>query len=275
MYISFTKNDIAITDLQHFDLAQTLESGQCFRWQQLAENRYSGIVCGCYVEILQDAQGLTFFNTTEADFEQIWRPFFHLDCDYASIFVHLINLEPELLQAAEYSQGIRILAQEPWEALCSFIISQNNNIPRIKGIIGRLCECFGEPLANGKGYAFPTVEALMHLNPEDLAPLRSGFRAKYILDAAKKIGSGIVNLPDLRTLPLAQARAELVKICGVGPKVADCTLLYGLGHLEAFPVDVWIKRVMEQYFPNGTPITTDSYAGVAQQYLFYWVRSLS
>ena len=163
-----------------------------------------------------------------------------------------------------------MLNQEPWETLCSFIISQNNNIKRIKGIISRLCENFGEN--KGGFYTFPTAEKIAALTLEDLSVLRSGFRAKYILDAAKKVSSGEVELKKLKDAPTDGARDELMKITGVGPKVADCVLLFGLEHADAFPKDVWIKRAMQVLFDGELPECAKPYAGITQQYIFLYAR---
>lgn len=164
------------------------------------------------------------------------------------------------------------MRQEPWEALCSFIISQNNNIKRIKGIVERLCQSFGEPIADGV-YNFPSYEVLARLSETDLAPLRCGFRARYIIDASRKVSSGEVNLERLKTCPIDEARQELIKITGVGAKVAECALLYGCGRIEGFPMDVWMKRAMTALFPDGLPECALPYAGIAQQYIFHYVRS--
>ena len=177
-----------------------------------------------------------------------------------------------LKTACSYADGIRILNQEPWEALCSFIISQNNNIPRIKGIIDKLCTMFGDEIDKNL-FSFPTAEKVASLSVEELAPLKSGFRAKYILDAARRVANGDVDLPSLRSLPLDEARNELMKIYGVGNKVADCTLLFGLNRIDAFPKDVWIKRAMEKLFNGSLPECASKYAGIAQQYIFYYARS--
>ena len=154
--------------------------------------------------------------------------------------------------------------------LCSFIISQNNNISRIKGIIERLCENFGEKIEGG--YTFPTAEKIASLTVEDLAPLRSGFRAKYLIDAAQKVASGAVDLYHLRYFTLDAARDELMKIKGVGPKVADCALLFSHHHDRAFPKDVWINRALDTLFGGELPEIAKDYAGIAQQYIFFYAR---
>ena len=199
--------------------------------------------------------------------------YFDLNTDYNAIKKEISELCPALKDAAESISGIRILRQEPWEALCSFIISQNNNIPRIKGIVSRLCEGFGEK--KDGCYSFPSAETLSRLSVEELAPLRAGFRARYILDAAKKVADGEVALDAMYELPLEECRKELMKIVGVGAKVAECTLLYGLHRLEAFPVDVWMKKALADSFSGVTAEGLGRYAGIAQQYIFHYTRNIS
>ena len=206
---------------------------------------------------------------TEEELSALWRDYFDLDTDYNAIKAEIVELCPALKSAAESISGIRILRQEPWEALCSFIISQNNNIPRIKGIITRLCECWGEK--HDGYYSFPSADTLSRLTVEELAPLRAGFRARYILDAAQKVADGEIVLEEMYGLPIADCRRELMKITGVGVKVAECTLLYGLHRLEAFPIDVWMKRALEKWYPNGLPDCVKGYEGTAQQYLFHYI----
>ncbi len=248
----------------------TLACGQAFRWKKTGDNRFRGIAFGRVLGIEQKGGELLLDNTDREDFEKYWREYFDLDRDYASI-CKSFSADKSLKTAVEEYYGIRILRQEPWETLCSFIISQNNNIPRIEGIILRLCESLGEPLGDGN-FAFPTPEAILNGGFEGLVSARAGFRTKYILNAAQKISSGEVVLENLSNLPLEDARAELMKIKGVGPKVAECVLLYGLGRLDAFPVDVWVKRVMSEMYPEGLPPCTKGFEGVAQQYLFHWRR---
>ena len=177
-----------------------------------------------------------------------------------------------LKEASAYAPGIRILQQEPWEALCTFIISQNNNIKRIKGIVNRLSTSFGNKIGDTDFYTFPKAETLAKLTPDDLAPLRAGFRNKYIIDASQKVATGEVDLEKCKIVPYDDARAELCKIKGVGNKVADCTLLFGMHRIEAFPIDVWMRRAMEKLFPNMTGEDFGEYAGIAQQYIFHYAR---
>ena len=225
---------------------------------------------GKYLELEKTADGtIILYNTSKEDFENIWCDYFDLSRDYGEI-IKILSENETLKKACEYSFGIRILNQEPFETLCSFIISQNNNIKRIKGIIERLCENFGEYKSGY--YSFPTAERLASLTLEDLSVLRSGFRAKYLLDAAKKVVNGEVNLQNLENLPLDDARTELMKIVGVGPKVADCCLLFSHRHTKAFPKDVWIKRAIEVLFGGELPENAQNYAGIAQQYIFFYAR---
>ena len=194
-----------------------------------------------------------------------------MDFDYAGVRAQLCQAHPDLTKMAEFAPGIRLLRQDPWEALCSFIISQNNNIPRIQGIVQRLCQHFGQRTPDG--FLFPTPERMAALTVEGLAPLRSGFRAKYLLSAAQLVSAGQVDLEALRVMPMEEARASLMQIVGVGPKVAECALLYGLHRLEAFPMDVWMKRAMAALFPGYQPEDFGEYAGIAQQYIFHYSRS--
>ncbi len=252
------------------DLEATFNCGQCFRFERLPDGAFGGVAFGKSVRFYEEDEVITVECETEEDFS-LWRDFLDIDRDYEKIIASLENQEL-LYRIADYGRGIRILKQDAWEALCSFIISQNNNIPRIKGIISRLCESFGERLPSGE-YTFPSAQRIARLSQEDLAPLRAGFRNKYILDAASKVASGEINLDTLRGMPYDEAKSILKTICGVGDKVANCVLLFGLGHIDAFPVDVWIKKVMDSKFPDGLPECAKGHKGIIQQYLFYYYRA--
>lgn len=266
-----TEKGIKITGVTDLDLEQTLDCGQSFRWKKVAEKTFLGVAFGKAVTMSMEGTDLYIENATVSDFETIWKKYLDLDLDYGKIRKDIGKIHPVLKEASAYAPGIRILRQEPWEALCTFIISQNNNIKRIKGIVKRLCEEFGYEIEKG-GFSFPSAEKLAGLEPEDLAPLRAGFRNKYIIDAARKVAGGQVCLEKCYTLPYDEARAELMKIKGVGVKVADCTLLFGFHRVEAFPIDVWMKRAMEKLFPNMTGEDFGEYAGIAQQYIFHYSR---
>ncbi len=251
-------------------LAATLESGQSFRWIKQADGSYDGVAGNRVCRVSIEGKKLLLHGCEERDIP-FWTRYFDLTRDYAALEAAMREL-PVFRDAVAYASGARLLHQEPWEALCCFIISQNNNVGRITSIVERLCSEFGAKLQNGR-HGFPEPEALAGLSVEDLAPLRSGFRAKYILDAARKVAAGEIDLHVLYTLPLEEARAELTKIYGVGVKVADCALLYGFGRIESFPVDVWIKRAMQHFFPQGLPEQVLPFAGIAQLYLFHYART--
>jgi N-glycosylase/DNA lyase len=259
-------------DISSFNLAETFNCGQCFRWSPLEDGSFDGVAFSKHINVSIKNKSIFIKGSTNSEFEGLWKAYFDLDRDYTFLRKEIEKKHPFLKIAAEYAPGIRILRQDPWEVLCSFIISQNNNIPRIKGIIERLCKSFGEPLAYSNKYSFPTANKLCSLREQDLAPLRCGFRWKYILDAAKKIANKEIILEELRGLPLKEAREILCTILGVGPKVAECTLLYGLHRLEAFPMDTWMKKAMTVLFPQKTPEFFGDYAGIAQQYIFHYCR---
>ena len=266
------KNEKITVERNCFDALVSLDCGQSFRWKKTAENEITGIAFGRELTLCQDDETVTFIGTNEEDFRQIWVPYFDLDRDYQTL-CERFREDTYLGKAVDEYYGIRILRQEPWEAVCSFIISQNNNIPRIKGIVERLCENLGEPLENG-GFSFPTAQKIAECGIEALAPLRAGFRAKYIIDAAEKVASGEVDFAKIFESDLETGRDELIKIKGVGEKVAQCSLLYGFGKVDAFPVDVWVKRIMSELYPDGLPECTNGVRGIAQQYLFHWRRNL-
>jgi N-glycosylase/DNA lyase len=266
------KNGIAVHNITALNLAETLDCGQSFRWKENPDKSFTGVAYRKWVTVQLKENTLYIYNTNEDDFLNIWKNYFDLDLDYDKIREEISTIHPVLKEASRYAPGIRILQQEPWEALCTFIISQNNNIKRIKGIVERLCCSFGEKIPNTDLFTFPSAKVLSALTPEELAPLRAGFRNKYIIDASQKVAEGLVDLEACRTLEYEKARQELCKIKGVGNKVADCTLLFGLHRIEAFPIDVWMKRAMEKLFPNMTPEDFGKYAGIAQQYIFHYSR---
>ncbi len=263
--------NIVLKGVECFNIGLSLDCGQAFRWRKDAEKNWCGIVKNKYLKLRQiDETTVVFYNTTEEDFNSVWLEYFDLNRDYKSILNNYNELN--LISACKKYNGIRILKQDEWEAICSFIISQNNNIPRIKGIIERLCESFGEKIDGG--YTFPSAETLANKTLEDLSVLRAGFRAKYILDAACKISSGEVDIEKIKLMPFEAAKAELLKIKGIGEKVAQCSLLYGFGRIEGFPQDVWVKRIVSELYPDGLPECIKGTEGIAQQYLFHWRRNL-
>ncbi len=271
MKVDFVESNIIISDVECFSLALSLDCGQAFRWRQSA-GVWRGIVRDKELFVSQDKEKLIFHNIKKEDLP-FWINYFDLERDY-KVILDTLMCDESLNTACREYYGIRILKQEPWEALCSFIISSNNNIPRIKGIIESLCRLFGTRISE-EAWSFPTVKQLSNISDKELAPIRAGFRSKYIVDAVQKINGAQVCLERISTLPVEEAAKELIKIKGVGEKVADCALLYGFNRLETFPKDVWVKRVLSELYPQGLPECLDGYKGIAQQYLFHWRRNIN
>ncbi len=279
---------LRVDGLSNFNIAQIFDCGQCFRFDPTAQPRHAvefeGVAYGRYIHLGQDTiDSVIIYNTTAAEYEQIWKRYLALDADYGEIrrdiavrFAHATGGRDTIMpRAMEYGDGIRILRQDPWEAVCSFIVSQNNNIPRIKKIISAMSRAYGEPIICGGNtyYAFPSAEALVSAGEQAIFDLKTGFRAKYIYDAAKKVLSGELDLTAVSAASPNDAQEMLCSVKGVGPKVAACAMLFGFDKTEAFPVDVWIKRVLSKYYPEGLDISAlGKYAGIAQQYLFYYER---
>lgn len=258
-----------------FDPAQTLDCGQAFRWREVPDNRgvpwWEGIAGGRFLRLRREGNAL-LLSCSQQEFDGFWRNYFDWDEDYSEKLTALSALSPVLRDAAAFAPGIRILRQDPWEALCSFLISQNNNIPRIKRIIEDLCSRWGKPIPGCGLSSFPTPEALATLSLQELAPLRAGYRAQYLLDAARKTASGEIRLREMKDSPAAYGREELRKVLGVGPKVAECVLLYGFHKTECFPMDVWMKRAMPVLLPGLFPEDFGENAGLAQQIIFHYSR---
>lgn len=256
---------------EELDIVKTFECGQCFRWNRGIDGIYRGVVDGHYAEVsVKDSE---VYITSDAP-EDLWPRYFDLDTDYAEISRAFTG--DYLSECVRHGRGIRILRQDSWEALCSFIISQCNNISRIKGIVERLCENFGDEIIVGEKtyYSFPSAGRLAELEPDDLACIRSGYRAEYIICAARAVVNGDIDLEALKECDYKQAIKTLRTVRGVGEKVANCVVLFGLWHMEAFPIDVWMKRALKENFPpDFDPETLGHYAGLAQQYIFYYARS--
>lgn len=276
---------IIVKAIENFRPLDTFECGQCFRWNRIQEDIYIGVVYDKVLEVQLKNQDLYIYNITLEDFYYRWVHYFDLQRDYKAIQQQL-QLDNILKKAIFHGGGIRILNQDPWETLISFIISSNKNIPHIKIIIERLCKRYGHPLTY-KGntyYSFPTPEKLSNLTIEEILETKCGYRAKFIYHAIQRINCEKFDLYGLKKLPTEQARKELLTFYGVGPKIADCILLFSLGKYEAFPTDVWVKRVMEYfYFKKPTSMKMiQSYAhekwgdlaGFAQQYLFHYARNV-
>ncbi len=277
--------DVIINNISDFNITQVLECGQCFHFDKINEDEYSLVAMNKYLHIKQLDNKVIFYNTSIEDFENIWRNYFDIDRDYADIKNKILECDSLLESAINAKSGIRIINQEFFEILISFIISQNKQIPHIKQIVRTISREYGNPIDIGNGetdYAFPTVEQLVNVSEDDLRKCKVGFRAPYIKNACEKVYSGEVSLEKLSDMEWREARELLITIKGVGEKVANCVLLFGLGRREVFPVDVWMKRIMEDlYLKQDTPKPLiEEYAykkygelgGYAQQYLFYYGR---
>lgn len=272
MQITEHETYIEIRSESRFSARQTFTCGQCFRWQEQPDGSWRGIVRGRVARV-RDDNGALCITGTRAQFDALWRSYFDCDTDYASI-CRSFAVDEFTAAAAEFGAGIRILNQEPWEALCTFLISQCNNIPRITAIVQRLCAGWGEPVSfEGETlHAFPTPEALAGLSPDDLAPLRAGYRAPYLIAAAQAAVSGALSFDALREMSTEEARRSIMQLRGVGRKVADCFLLFGLHKMDAFPVDTWMKKAAAYYSGDMKRFIDSPFAGVYQQYFFYYVR---
>lgn len=284
---------VKIEGVDHLDIGKIFDCGQCFRFDAVEESahekEFSGVAFGRFVSFAQDGDTLYIYGSTLEDFETVWSAYLGLELDYAEVSRDILShYESETLRAAvEYGNGIRILAQDPFECIISFIISQNNNIPRIKKIIEALSASVGEPIElcdearkhlSGRSSlcAFPSAEAICGLGESGLFELKTGFRAKYIYDAASRVMRDELSIDSiLSESDTETAIARLCEVKGIGRKVASCALLFGFKRYDAFPIDVWMKRVAEKYFPELEEFsaqTFGSFAGIAQQYLFYYER---
>ena len=275
MKIKEYKNHIELSELSCFSVEKIFDCGQCFRFDPDPEGGVSGIYRGRKYRFTQESEdSVRIYNTSKADFNDNLFSFLSLDLDYDMMNIDIegrFGGDVTIKEAIEAGKGIRILRQDAFETLISFIISQNNNIPRIKKLVEALCRECGEK--NGDGYSFPTPEAIVDLGVDKLREMKTGFRAPYIYDAATKVAEESIDLEGLKNLDTDTALCELQKIKGVGLKVASCVALFGLNKLNTFPVDVWIKRVLEKYYPEGLDINTlGNYRGLSQQYLFYYER---
>jgi len=285
MEISEEGNQVIIKNLNDFNIAQTLDCGQSFRFTKLQDNKYIIIAKNKLLEIEQTDHELIFYNTSLQDFNDIWKDYFDLDTDYNIIKNYLTTNDSKMKDIIKNGDGIRILGQDFFEMLITFIISQNKQIPQIKQVIQNLCVKYGCILQEYHGvkyYSFPTVDQLKCLTEEDFRECKAGFRAKYLVDACAKVASGDISKENLIHLSSLEILEQLCTIKGVGVKVSNCVLLFGLNRKEAFPIDVWIKRIMENlYFMEETKLEKiqafaeekfGKYGGYAQQYLFYSAR---
>ncbi len=286
MKYSLINGNLVLNEYDSFVISQTLECGQCFRFEKIGEEDYIVIAKGKVLHAYKKDNDIVFENTAEKDFENIWLDYFDFKRDYNQIKDLLSEKDETVKNAVNYAPGIRILNQDFFECLISFIISQNNRIPMIKKVVSNISQKYGSFIGdfnNTSYYSFPSAEELSKATEEELMECKTGFRAKYILDAVEKCLSGEISFEKFKEMPTDEVRKELMTIKGVGPKVADCVMLFSMGRSDAFPTDVWVKRVMSYFYFNGedTPIKTihksaydkfGEYAGFAQQYLFNYAR---
>lgn len=258
---------------KNFSLSQIRMSGQCFRMRNNISQRESLVALDRYL-VMEQKGDLISFDCTQEEFDALWKDYFDLETDYGAVIAGIDRNDAYLSAAAEYGQGIRILHQDLWEMLISFLISQNNNITRIQHSIQVICEKYGEKriAANGTIYfCFPTPEALAGVSLEDLNACGLGYRSKYISQAASSVYHGDIDLSKIRTLGYKEAKQELLKIYGVGAKVADCICLYALHQTEAFPRDTHINKALAAQYPDGFPFERyGNNSGILQQYIFYY-----
>lgn len=302
--VSFEDNKVILEGLKNFDIKQILECGQCFRWDKINDTNYIIVAYGRVIEVLQEGDKATIYNSNEEDFNNIWINYFDLERDYDEIKTELAKDEI-LRKSVDFGYGIRILNQDPFEMLISFIISARNSIPSIKKTVKKICEAWGERIEY-KGveyYTFPTPKAIKEATLEDIQGTGASFRSKYIVDTIKKVNEAIEvkedmeNNPDkyserpeildfdleyIKSLNDDECHVALQKFMGVGAKVADCIMLFSMSKHSAFPVDVWVKRAMI-YFYVAPDVSLNkmrvfardkfgAYSGMAQQYLFYYAR---
>lgn len=266
--------EIQIADM---DLAQIAGSGQCFRMERLEDGGWrliAGKRCLKLYQIGEQSPARFVFSCGEEEFKEFWHSYFDLGRDYGALRKCVDPQDVYLNQAVSLGWGIRILRQDLWEMIITFIISQQNHIPRIRRCVRLLCERYGECLEDsegGKYYAFPEVRRLAEAKLEDLLACNLGYRANYIRKTAQMIAKGEVSLEAAAAMPYEQARDELKKLCGVGIKVAECVCLFALHHVDAFPVDTHISQMLSAHYPKGFPFDRyKGFAGILQQYIFYY-----
>lgn len=278
-----------LKNFESFEPQHIFECGQCFRWNKEEDNSYTGVFGNNVLNVKKEGKDIIFKGICDGDIKEVCEEYFDLNTNYEEIKDKLSKIDKYLANSIQYGKGIRILNQDLWETIISFEISANNNIPRIKGIIDRICKKYGKQIIwnNESYYTFPTIQELSKASVEDLRQLGLGFRDKRIYETTQIFLKGDITIEDLKNEEdTEKLRDKLLTLPGVGPKVADCILLFSLRRYEVFPIDVWVRRVMnELYIHNDNEekvskneiqkLAKEKYsnlAGLAQQYLFYWKR---
>lgn len=260
----------------HFSISQICRSGQCFRMEELADEKAGTVALvafGKYLEVSQNGSEIAF-DCTQEEYDSVWKSYFDMERDYAAVIGGIDASDKYLTSAAAFGAGIRILHQELWEMIISFIISQQNNIKRIRKCVHLLCERYGEKKTAQNGiiyYEFPTPYVLSRASIEDLYACNLGYRSRYIYETANAVLHKEIDLEGLFALDYEAANRELLKLCGVGKKVADCICLFALHKTQAFPKDTHINKVLAAQYPNGFPFEQyGENSGILQQYIFYY-----
>lgn len=286
MRVILQGNSVVLKDVQEFEPRHIFENGQCFRWSKEDDGSYTVVAMKRVINVSKSGDDVIIDNCNIEDFNNIWYRYFDFDRDYTALRNKLSKVDMHLKEATDFAKGLRILRQDVFEMIISFIISANNQIPRIKKAVGVLSELCGEPIGEFRGkmyYAFPDVEAVAGISKENLDAIKIGFRAPYILKTAKMILEGEVDISRIEDMEYEASHKELTRLWGVGPKVADCILLFGAGKDIAFPVDTWVIKFMNEYYmqnpdknikriKNRGIEVFGEMAGFAQQYLFYYAR---
>lgn len=281
-------SDYKLKNVCDFDLAQTLECGQCFHFVKLDEEDYVLAAKGHVLHVSQEDDTVTFYDTEEDEYVNVWKDYFDMDRDYSAIKKKLLEKDDKLKDAIESMWGVRILNQDFFETLISFIISQNKQIPHIKKIVADISEKYGTYQGEVKGitmYTFPDVNALKAATVDDLKELKTGFRAPYIYDAVSRVYDKSISYDELAAMESQAGIQKMCEIKGVGNKVASCVSLFALGKRDSFPIDVWIKRIMEYLYFDKVDTSKEVIAefarnqfgelgGYAQQYLFYYGKTV-
>jgi len=276
-------NGVLIEDVKNFELSHIFDCGQCFRWNRRPNGKYIGVAFGKVIEVEKKEDDVIIYNISGEEFKNTWCEYFDLNRDYGEIKEEL-SKDPLLKKSDDFGYGIRLLKQEKLEMLISFIISSNNRIPMIKKAIENISKKWGEKLTykDEVFYSFPTIEKLSTASEEDFEQCSTGFRAKYLKDTIGRVYSGEFDLNYIASLSDDECHKELQKLMGIGPKVADCIMLFSMEKYSAFPVDVWVKKAMMKFYvaPDVSlkkirDFGRDKFgnlSGFAQQYLFYYAR---
>ncbi|MDY6314927.1 MAG: DNA-3-methyladenine glycosylase [Clostridia bacterium] len=279
----YEKNSsVFLENAENFNIKQIFECGQCFRFHAYDSDYFEGVAFGKYLGISQIGNLAVIHNCTLDEFNTVWKGFFDFDTNYGKISSSLAK-DDIMKKAISFGGGIRILKQDMFECIVSFIISQNNSIYNIERVVERISEKYGTPIGiyNGKlRYAFPTPQQLSKATAEELTALKCGYRAEYITGFTKAVANGEFDIESLDKMPADEAKEKLMAFKGIGNKVADCILLFGYHKFDVFPTDVWVKKAMADLYAvdvkNINAFSNEyfgKYRGLAQQYLFYYKRS--